>query len=132
MSSKVLSNPNPDPDLVVLYGANKVVGLRFRKAFPELARCFAWLSRGVAGGTSWLLLVDSYARQITEGQAVRLVAEIHDVRVLARAAPNLSLDTLVTVLGWDLTTAPDEIPTSLELLQQLEEITAAVWEAALS
>lgn len=125
------SATKPTTDLQALRRANEIIEFRFQMAFPELTRCFAWLSGGLTAGATFQSLVDGYTRELRQQHAVRLLKEIDHLREMSVAAPfHLALDIMVAVLGWDFAQSRDEAPNAPELLTQLEEVIRAVWEVA--
>ncbi len=118
---RMTSPPSTDPLVFDLKASVEVIGFRFRKAFPEATKCFAWLKGGVYRGIDWEPLLDSYLHRIGDRRALTLTREVHDVLGMGLRR-NRDLDTLVCdILGWDRALLADEAETSREFLIKLHE-----------
>jgi hypothetical protein len=116
---KMSNPPTTDHFDTELKASVEVIGFRFRKAFPEATKCFAWLTGGLNSGAEWEPLVDSYVRRIGERRAMTLAGEVHDVLGIG-LRKNRDLETLVCdILGWDRTLLADEAETPREFVTKL-------------
>jgi hypothetical protein len=116
---KTTTPPSPDPLAFDLKASVEVIGFRFRKAFPEVTKCFAWLIGGIDRGAAWEPLLNSYVQWIGQRRAMSLTREVHDVLGMG-LRKNRDLDTLVCdILGWDRALLADEAQTSRVFLTKL-------------
>ena len=74
----------PVPNSLTFSGGciHNVVRFRFRKAFPELPKCFAWLVTSTGKDLDWHDLPDSYLKKIGKRRSLTLVREVHDAQDL--------------------------------------------------
>ncbi len=118
---KATTPPSPDPLAFDLKASVEVIGFRFRKAFPEVTKCFAWLIGGIDRGIAWDPLLNSYVQRIGQRRVANLTREVHDVLGMG-LRKNRDLDTLVCdILGWDRALLADEAETSRVFLTKLHD-----------
>lgn len=96
-----------------------VVRFRFRKAFPELVRCFAWLMIGTTKGIDWHDLPDTYLKEIGKRRSVALVRELHDAQDLGLKTDHDVDNLICEMLGLSRTFLSAETLTSREFLMEL-------------
>jgi len=97
------------------------VQLRFGKAFPELVKCFTWLTGGYRSGARWTDLVDSHLKRIGHRRWQLLLAEIDDVAAFGFSATHDYEVLLCVVLGLDSALLDEERLDAREFLTCLRE-----------
>lgn len=94
MSKPSPQNGNHGPNV-----SPEVVGRRFGRAFPELAKWFDWLNGGYAAGAAWQDLLVTHVGCIGKRRTRQLLSEIQDVQHMG-LPDGRSLEVLICdVLG---------------------------------
>jgi hypothetical protein len=99
----------------------EVVGRRFGRAFPELAKWFAWLNGGYAAGATWQGLLVAHVGHIGKRRTGQLLSEVQDVQHMG-LPDGRNLEVLICdVLGLSKDFVIMEAKTSSRTITALEQ-----------
>jgi hypothetical protein len=66
-------------DLVI---GSSAIHFRFRKAFPELTKCFEWLNGGIGHGAERQALLVNYVNRMSRSRRTDLIHEVRDAQAM--------------------------------------------------
>jgi hypothetical protein len=80
---------------------SRAIHYRFRKAFPELTKCFEWLNGGIGHGAERYGLLVNYVNRMSQQRRANLIHEVRDAQAMG-LKKDRDFDILIcNVLGLD-------------------------------